>query len=395
MSIAISEPAPRLWNKPSLRLEEIVVDPDVQSRAVLDEATIELYAEALRDPDQAHRFPASTVFYDEARKVYLLADGFHRHEAYRRLAWKSTIKVNVIAGTKRDARIFAAGANTTHGLNRTNADKRRAVQMLLDDEEWRQKSDRAIAEHCRVSNHLVAEVRASTGRIPSSDEKRIGKDGKGRSREHWRNQLGRTCLDWGSGSARVGRDIATSSALPKLRTRPSKRRRRLCKLPRTKHPCRRHSRIRDGAGREGRAVAPVGRPERNEEKGDVVTIIERGSNGSDYLTARIARDNPEIDDPCPAGDDHGADDVMADERDTVVTVCAELIELAQQMKAANKALRKKLSWLDKYRGNDGVPEWHWHIETAKRELKPVYGLNEVIEAVGKVKKKAAAEVTPA
>ena len=68
MSTTTTEPAPRLWNKPSLRLEEIVVDPDVQSRAALDEAAIELYAEALRDPDQSHCFPESTVFYDEVRQ---------------------------------------------------------------------------------------------------------------------------------------------------------------------------------------------------------------------------------------------------------------------------------------------------------------------------------------
>ena len=70
--------------------------------------------------------------------------------------------------------------------------------MLLDDEEWRQKSDRAIAEHCRVGHPLVADVRAelfppatspieaSTGisssceppAAASSPTKRVGRDGK-------------------------------------------------------------------------------------------------------------------------------------------------------------------------------------------------------------------------
>lgn len=55
-----------------------------------------------------------------------------------------------------------------HGLPRTNADKRRAVTMLLEDPEWTQWSDREIAKACSVSNHLVGDVRAAlTGNSPS------------------------------------------------------------------------------------------------------------------------------------------------------------------------------------------------------------------------------------
>ena len=75
MSTTTTEPAPRLWNKPSLRLEEIVVDPDVQSRAALDEAAIELYAEALRDPTRRIAFPSRLCFTTRcARSIYSPTD---------------------------------------------------------------------------------------------------------------------------------------------------------------------------------------------------------------------------------------------------------------------------------------------------------------------------------
>ena len=60
----------------------------------------------------------------------------------------------VRAGTRRDAILFAVGANGDHGLRRTNEDKRRSVLVLLRDEEWGAKSDRWIATQAGVSNRL-------------------------------------------------------------------------------------------------------------------------------------------------------------------------------------------------------------------------------------------------
>jgi hypothetical protein len=61
-------------------------------------------------------------------------------------------------------------------LKRTNADKRRSVELALA--EWPNVSDRQIAEICAVGYSLVAEVRQS--QLPdsgSSPQPRIGKDG--------------------------------------------------------------------------------------------------------------------------------------------------------------------------------------------------------------------------
>jgi hypothetical protein len=88
-----------------------------------------------------------------------MGDGFHRHAGAKR-AGLETIPALVREGTQRDALLYSAGANATHGLRRTAEDKRQAVRMLLGDEEWRRASNRWVAERCKVSDHTVASVRA-------------------------------------------------------------------------------------------------------------------------------------------------------------------------------------------------------------------------------------------
>ena len=73
----------------------------------------------------------------------------------------------VHVGELRDAKLFAVGANATHGHPRSAADKRCAVLKLLKDEEWCKWSDREIARHCHVGHQLVAELRPLTGRTTS------------------------------------------------------------------------------------------------------------------------------------------------------------------------------------------------------------------------------------
>jgi hypothetical protein len=87
------------------------------------------------------------------------------------------IAVDVRPGDKRAAILFSVGANASHGLRRTNGDKRRAVLVLLKDSEWAQRSDRWIAEKCGVSNTFVASLRAQVSTVDTS-QVRMGKDGK-------------------------------------------------------------------------------------------------------------------------------------------------------------------------------------------------------------------------
>lgn len=83
------------------------------------------------------------------------------------------------AGTRRDAILYAVGANATHGLPRSNADKRRAVETMLRDEEWVVWSDREIARRTQTSAPFVAKVREETTvNIYSRPGARHGADGR-------------------------------------------------------------------------------------------------------------------------------------------------------------------------------------------------------------------------
>lgn len=128
-----------------------------QMRAMLYPTTVDSYAEIMLDADGWGDFPPPIAFYDG--EDYWIGDGFHRVAAYLQAGFRDSILVEVRRGTRRDAVLFAAGANGTHGLPRTRADKRRAVETLLRDEEWGQWSDREIARRCHVSNRFVSDLR--------------------------------------------------------------------------------------------------------------------------------------------------------------------------------------------------------------------------------------------
>lgn len=142
----------------SLLLNRIKVDGGTQMRAGLDEATVDEYTAAL---NSGARFPPIVVFYDG--NEYWLGDGFHRVEAYKRVYREiktlGSIACDVRSGTRRDAVLYAAGANSDHGLRRSKEDKRRAVETLLRDEEWAQWSNREIARRCKVDEKTVRNVR--------------------------------------------------------------------------------------------------------------------------------------------------------------------------------------------------------------------------------------------
>lgn len=137
-----------------LAIASIKTDGGTQSRTGLNKQTLADYTELWVSGVE---LPPVIVFFDGDN--YWLADGFHRVESAKQ-ADKTTIKTDVRQGNRRDAVLFSVGANATHGLPRTNADKRRAVETLLRDEEWSQWSDREIARQCHVNDKTVGKIRA-------------------------------------------------------------------------------------------------------------------------------------------------------------------------------------------------------------------------------------------
>jgi hypothetical protein len=138
-----------------LRIDQIRRDGGTQPRAQLSEDVIADYAEEMK---RGAKFPPVVIFHDGTN--YWLADGFHRVGAAK-LNGDEEISADIRQGTLRDAILFSVGVNATHGLRRTNEDKRRAVMALLDDEEWRVWVNTKIAEKCHVSESFVRNLRNS------------------------------------------------------------------------------------------------------------------------------------------------------------------------------------------------------------------------------------------
>jgi hypothetical protein len=141
--------------EPMRRVRISALRTEVRARAALDENAVKEYADAMRA--QA-KFPPVVVFKDH--EALWLADGHHRVEAGRR-AGRMVIRAEVHTGGRREALLYACGANAAHGVRRTNADKRRAVKLMLNDPEWRQWVNLEIARRCAVDEGLVRRVLAS------------------------------------------------------------------------------------------------------------------------------------------------------------------------------------------------------------------------------------------
>lgn len=155
-----------------IQLTKLRKDGGTQQRAKLDSAIVAEYAERMKAGDE---FPPVDVFHDG--EEYWLASGFHR-EAAAREAGKKAIRINLRKGTLRDAILFSCGANSSHGLRRSNADKRKSVTTLLEDAVWGKNSANWIAEHCCVSQEFVRMMKSEVTTVVTSDGKVTGKDGK-------------------------------------------------------------------------------------------------------------------------------------------------------------------------------------------------------------------------
>lgn len=137
----------------AIKLDLIRIDGGTQPRAHLNEPAVAEYAELITD---GAGLPPVTIYFDGSE--YWLADGFHRYHAHRKIG-ALQIDADVRKGQRRDAVLHSVGANASHGLRRTNEDKRRAVETLLADTEWSQWTDREIAKACGVSHPFVAVIR--------------------------------------------------------------------------------------------------------------------------------------------------------------------------------------------------------------------------------------------
>jgi hypothetical protein len=101
-------------------------------------------------------FPPVLVF-DDGRTRWL-ADGYHRTAA-REVCGQQTVLAELRPGGCAEAVWAACASNITHGLRRSNADKRMSVIRALSHPRAQRLSDRQIGQHCGVHHQTVGRIR--------------------------------------------------------------------------------------------------------------------------------------------------------------------------------------------------------------------------------------------
>lgn len=149
-----------------IAISRIIVNQGTQIRARINQEVVAEYAELIK---AKHTMPALDVVSDG--KLIWLVDGFHRLKAAVAEEFQR-IRVVITTGTLRDAVLQACMSNHSHGLRRTNEDKRRCVFAVLNDEEWRNKPNTWIGEKCGVSSMYIGNMREKWLKLqmPTKDE---------------------------------------------------------------------------------------------------------------------------------------------------------------------------------------------------------------------------------
>lgn len=153
----------------TIGLAEIVIDDKLNVRDGLDNDTIERYMDCF------DYLPPVVAF--DIDEGYLLADGFHRVEAAKRLG-REEIEAEVKEGTKQDAEEWAAMANLTHGKPLTRAERRKAVERKIKLHP--ERANNWIAQDMGVSENTVKKYREEleAGSQIANLNYFVGKDGK-------------------------------------------------------------------------------------------------------------------------------------------------------------------------------------------------------------------------
>jgi hypothetical protein len=155
-----------------VKLDEIIIIPEIQIRVKISPKTIEEYAAAM---GEGVKFNDIDLFIDDQERK-ILADGTHRLMAAQNRGLKSiaaTIHKCEPAEALSRALEMSLEHNCSHGLRMTPADKRRAVACALEDKRIRKMGDRPISRLCGVSPQLVAEVRKGEPKdVDVADHKR-------------------------------------------------------------------------------------------------------------------------------------------------------------------------------------------------------------------------------
>jgi hypothetical protein len=171
----MAAPNPSTPHVERVPIANLVLDPELQPRAVLDTAIVQQYADLIAACDT---FPPVTAFEIDGR--LLLTDGFHRFAARRFLA-QDHVQVSIRQGTRWEAIRYSREFNVRHGLRLSRGDIRRAIVLYLQsgetgivpgasDREAVGWSDRRIATLLGCDHKTVGAVRRGLARATELPE---------------------------------------------------------------------------------------------------------------------------------------------------------------------------------------------------------------------------------
>lgn len=144
--------------KTDLSMDPKVLKPDperLQSRVETDPEHIRNLAEVL---DRGEELRPVVVFQEPETGRYMLADGFHRHGAYKKHR-RPSIPAYVVQGGIDEAVKFSASANLEFSKAPSIEDRKKAIRMLLSQPGTSGWPIYRLASHCGASDRLTSQVR--------------------------------------------------------------------------------------------------------------------------------------------------------------------------------------------------------------------------------------------
>jgi hypothetical protein len=161
-----------------VKIDSIEIRKDFQVRCVIEQDVVDEYATLLDEGgelDPIHIFESERPKKGEPEKPpYFTSDGFHRIEAYLK-AQRDKIPAIIHDGEDWQALELAIDRNAHHGHPLTNADKRKAAKMALDNPILRRCSNTALARLCGTSPAFIDNMRKGKVRVEGAGPRKKAK----------------------------------------------------------------------------------------------------------------------------------------------------------------------------------------------------------------------------
>jgi len=193
-----------------IAISTLTCDPDLQVRVRLSKEAISQFAERMKTEADLKAFEAVIVYFDGTN--YWLADGHHRVEAAKK-SGHSNVWAIVRNGERKEALWTAITENSKHGVNLTRADRRRSIELII--EQWPEKSTTLIAEATKSSQSTVDRIKRQLTQMGKLKQphKTIGKDGRVRSASQKKNSTGTPTVTTPTTKATAKKESSTQPAL--------------------------------------------------------------------------------------------------------------------------------------------------------------------------------------